>query len=155
MTRFGVTTRWAGATKTETSVTGWELGGQAYARDFVIKIDEPEQLLGDNTQANPQEFLFAAMNACMAATFVAACSVNGIALESLEIETRGELDLRGFLAIDASVKPGYDEIEAIFRVKGDASPKQFQDILNHVRKTSPNYFNLNSPVAVQSRVEVE
>ena len=39
----------------------------------------------------------AALNACMIAGYAAQCAVRGITLESLAIETDGEIDLRGFL----------------------------------------------------------
>ena len=35
-------------------------------------------------------------------------SLGGITLESLEIQTDGDIDLRGFLGIDPAVPPGYE-----------------------------------------------
>ena len=153
--RFGVTTRWLGGTRTETKVDGWELAGQRLPKDFTINIDEPKELCGTNTQANPQEYLFAAMNACLAATYVAACAVNGIELDCLEIETSGAIDLRGFLAIDARVPAGYEQIQYTVRIKGSGTPEQFEQIHKHVMATSPNYFNLNRPIAMAPRLVVE
>ncbi|CAN2968549.1 hypothetical protein METHPM2_130016 [Pseudomonas sp. PM2] len=43
------------------------LGDTALARGFVIDVDEPAELLGTNTAANPQELILAALNACMTA----------------------------------------------------------------------------------------
>jgi hypothetical protein len=45
-------------------------------------------------------------------------AVRGITLESLEIETDGEIDLRGFLGIDPAVPPGYENLSYIVRIKG-------------------------------------
>src|SRR5207302_941057 len=42
--------------------------------------------------ANAQEHLLAALNACMMVGYVAQCAVRGITLESLEIDTDGEID---------------------------------------------------------------
>ena len=70
---------------------------------FAFDIDEPEELGGGNAFANPQEHLLAALNACMTVGYVAQCSVRGIKLESLSIETEGDIDLRGFLGIDPAV----------------------------------------------------
>jgi uncharacterized OsmC-like protein len=136
-------------------VQGWKLGGKGLARNFTISIDEPPELLGRNKFANPQEYLMASMNACIMATYVAACAVNGITLESLEMETSGELDLRGFLAIDSSVKPGYDRIDFTVRIKGDGTQEQFEQIHRHVQKTSPNYFNLANEVPLRPTLIVE
>jgi hypothetical protein len=51
----------------------------------------------DCSVANPQENLIAALNACLTVGYVAQCAVRGITLESLAIETNGEMDLRGYL----------------------------------------------------------
>ncbi len=153
--RFRVRSAWKGGTRTDTRVEEWELGGEKLPKDFTISIDEPAQLLGSNEYANPQEYLMAAMNACIMATYVAACSVNGIELESLELETEGELDLRGFLAIDANVKPGYDNVDFTVRIKGNGTPEQFEDIHQFVQKTSPNFYNMANAITLNPTLVVE
>jgi hypothetical protein len=80
--------------------------------------DEPVELLGTDTAPNPQEMLMAALNACVMVGYVAGAALRGITLETLELETSGELDLRGFLGIDANVKPGYDSVQYTVRIKG-------------------------------------
>jgi uncharacterized OsmC-like protein len=80
-------------------VDGWELGNRRYTKSFRIDADEPCELCGNNTQPNPQEYLMAAFNACMMVGYVAGASIRGIELESVEIDTSGELDLRGFLGL--------------------------------------------------------
>jgi len=155
MTKFGVTTTWKGGARTDTRVDGWELGGERHPKDFTIRIDEPEQLLGTNRYANPQEYLMAATNACICATYVAACAVNGIELESLEIRSEGRIDLRGFLDIDRSVAPGYEEIDLHVHIKGDGTPEQFRQIHEFVQRTSPNYYNIANAVRINPRLETE
>ena len=152
---FHVTTAWQGGTQSETRVRDWSLGGRRLAKDFTIRIDEPCELLGENTAPNPQEVLMAALNACMMATYVAACSMQGIELEQLEIETRGELDLRGFLGLDKKVKPGYDAIDYTVRIKGNGTPRQFEAVHQWVMATSPNYWNLANPVSLRPKLIVE
>jgi hypothetical protein len=80
-----LTTQWTGGPRSETRVSEWGLGGERFEKEYTIAIDEPEQLLGTNTAPNPQEHLLAASNACMLATFVAACAMNGIELDHVEI----------------------------------------------------------------------
>ena len=150
-----MTTRWVGGTETETAVGFWELGGERKARGFTIRTDEPPELLGGAKHANPQEVLMAGMNACMMVGYAALCAAEGIALESLEIETVGELDLRGFLGLDATVKPGYDEMTYRVRIRGDGTREQFERIHRLVQRTSPNYFNLSHPVRLHAELVVE
>ena len=96
----------------------------------------------------------AAFNACITVGYVAGASLQGITLESLEIRTRGELDLRGFLGLSQDVVPGYEEIEYEVRIKGDGTAEQFTAIHENVLKTSPNYFNVSRPIRVNATLSV-
>lgn len=153
--KFQVATQWKGGTASETRVRGYELGGQRMARDFSIKTDEPIELLGTNTAPNPQEVLMAGLNACMTVGYVAGCAMHGIELESVSIETEGELDLRGFLGLDATIPPGYRELQYTVRLKGNGTPEQFREVHETVMKTSPNFFNLANPIRMRPRLVVD
>jgi uncharacterized OsmC-like protein len=83
--------------------------------------------------------LIAALNACLTVGYVAQCAVRGITLESLAIETEGEIDLRGFLGIDPAITPGYDNLRYKVYIKGDATKEQFAEIHRAVMATSPNF----------------
>ena len=113
------------------------------------------QLGGSNRFANPQEYLIAALNACMTVGYVAQCAVHGIMLESLAIETEGEIDLRGFLGIDPEVSNGYDSLRYTVRIKGSGTKEQFAEIHEAVMATSPNFYNLSRPVALKPTLVVE
>jgi uncharacterized OsmC-like protein len=152
---FKVKTGWKGQTRSETSVESYKLGGQEIKRRFAIKADEPFELLGENSSANPQELLMAALNACITVGYVAGAAVNGITLSKLEIETTGRLDLRGFLGIDPNVAPGYESIQYVVHIAGNGTPEQFQQIHENVVKTSPNYFNVSRPVRLDAKLQVE
>jgi uncharacterized OsmC-like protein len=151
---FAVKSAWKGQTKSEHVVNSYVLGGEMIARRFVVAADEPVELCGENTAANPQELLMSALNACMMVGYVAGCAVRGITLEALEIETAGELDLRGFLGIDEEVKPGYDAIQVKVTIKGNGTPAQFREIHRTVLKTSPNYFNVSRPIPVEATLSI-
>ena len=124
-------------------------------RRFAIDIDEPSELGGTNRFANPQEHLLAALNACMMVGYVAQCAVRGITLESLEIQTDGDIDLRGFLGIDPAVPQGYENLSYTVRIKGSGTKQQFAEIHEAVMATSPNFYNLSRPVALKPILVVE
>ena len=152
--RFAVTTRWTGQTRSETLVEGFTIGGDRVARSHKIVADEPLELLGSDEAPNPQELLMAAFNACITVGYVAGAALRGITLESLEIRTRGQLDLRRFLGLSEDVPAGYESIEYEVRIKGDGSPEDFEAIHQNVIKTSPNYFNLSRPIRMDSKLTV-
>ena len=151
---FNVTTKWAGQTRSETMVEGFTLAGERIARTHKIVADEPFELLGGDSAPNPQELLMAAFNACITVGYVAGAALKGITLDSLEIRTRGELDLRGFLGLSDAVPPGYESIAYDVRIKGDGSPEQFEEIHQTVMKTSPNYFNINRPIRMNGTLRL-
>jgi uncharacterized OsmC-like protein len=151
---FDVVTRWKGQTRSETTVEGFTMAGERITRNHTIVADEPCELLGADGAPNPQELLMAAFNACITVGYVAGASVRGINLESLEIRTRGELDLRGFLGLSEAVAPGYESIDYEVRIKGDGSPADFEEIHQTVMKTSPNYFNMSRPIKMNGTLRV-
>jgi len=154
-THWQVTSHWRGGTRSDARVTSYEIGGQRIAKDFTIRVDEPLELCGTNEFANPQEYLLAALNACMIVGYTALCSLEGIQLEQLRIETQGDIDLRGFLGIDPSVKSGYDHLRYIVHIKGNGTPEQFERIHRTVMSTSPNYFNLATAIPLRSKLVVD
>jgi uncharacterized OsmC-like protein len=154
-THWRVTTAWQGQTRSRAQVESFEIGGEKVPRRFAIDIDEPRELGGSNRFANPQEHLLAALNACMTVGYVAQCAVRGITLEKLEIETQGEIDLRGFLGIDPAVPPGYDNLSYVVRIKGSGTKEQFADIHEAVMATSPNFHNVARPVDLRPTLVVE
>ena len=151
---FNVKSAWKGQTKSEHKVESYQLGGETIRRSFAIQCDEPVELCGENTAANPQELLMSALNACMMVGYVAGCAMRGITLEQLLLETQGELDLRGFLGIDEKVKPGYDALQVKVTIRGNGTPAQYREVHESVLKTSPNYFNLSKPISVQAALVI-
>jgi uncharacterized OsmC-like protein len=152
---FRVTSAWKGQTRSESVVESYKIGGETVRRQFRIAADEPFELLGTNTAPNPQELLMSALNACMMVGYVAGAALNGITLQMVEIETSGELDLRGFLGLDDTVKPGYDSLQFNVRIKGNGTPAQFREIHDNVMRTSPNYFNVAKPIRLDGRLTIE
>ena len=151
---FDVVTRWKGQTRSETTVDGFTIAGERVNRSHTIVADEPLELLGADSAPNPQELLMAALNACMTVGYVAGAAKRGIRLDRLEIETRGTLDLRGFLGLSDSVPPGYESIDYQVTIKGDGSPEDFEEIHQTVMKTSPNYFNMSRPIKMNGSLRV-
>jgi uncharacterized OsmC-like protein len=155
MTQWKVSTRWQGQTWSRSTVEGFGLGGEHIARPFTLDIDEPEELGGRNRFANPQEFLLAALNACMTVGYVAQCALRGITIESLEIETTGKIDLRGFFGLSPDVVPGYEALDYTVRIKGDGSADQFAEVHAAVIATSPNFHNVAKAISLHSTLVVE
>ena len=153
-THWRVASAWRERMHSRAQVDGFAIGGQKVERQFAFDVDEPHQLGGANGYANPQEYLLGSLNACLIAGFTALCALHGYALERLEIVTEGDIDLRGFLGLDASVSPGYDALTTTVTVKGSASPAEFQKVFEMAVATSPNVHNIRRPVALSTSLDV-
>jgi len=154
-TNWHVTTTWQGQARSRAEIESYEIGGKKVPRRFSIDIDEPRELGGSNRFANPQDHLIAALNACMTVGYVAQCAVRGITLESLAIETDGEIDLRGFLGIDPGVAQGYEDLSYTVHIKGDGTKEQFAEVHNAVMATSPNFYNLSRAVVLKPALVID
>ncbi|MCF5092148.1 OsmC family peroxiredoxin [Stenotrophomonas sp. PA-6-5C] len=152
--RFNVKTKWHGQTRSVATVNHYSMAGVKHGRHFEIAADEPTELLGQNSAPNPQELLMAALNACLTVGYVVNAAAMGITVHSLEIETDGELDLRGFLGLDDSVNPGYDEVSYVVRLHADASRERLEELHQVVTKTSVNRANFSKAIRMVSTLEV-
>jgi len=118
---FRVTNTWLGGSKNRSTVTGFYGAGQenSHQQAYVLDADEPPVLAGSDEAPNPVEHLLNALAACITTSIVAHAAVRGIAIEELECHVEGDLDLRGFLGIDAHVAKGFTDIRVDYKVKAD------------------------------------
>ena len=87
--------------------------------------------------------------------YSAACALQDIELEELSIETAGDIDLRGFLGIDSSVKSGYDSLHCTVHIRGNATEEQFRKVHEIVKATLPSRFNVAGAIALSSQLVAE
>ncbi len=147
---FRATNQWLNGNHNRSTVTGFYGAKQEmqHKQTFTMDADEPAILAGDDNGANPVEHLLHALASCLTTSMVAHAAVRGITIEEVESEFEGDIDLNGFLGLDANVPKGYTAIRAKFRVKAD--PKDMDQIRELV-KFSPVYNTLTNgtPVDVQ------
>ncbi|HEL3259900.1 MULTISPECIES: OsmC family protein [Lysobacteraceae] len=152
--RFNVKTKWENQTRTVATVQRYSMRGEEYPRHFEIAADEPLEFLGQNTAPNPQELLMAALNACLSVGYAVNAAAMGIAIEHLEIETDGALDLRGVLGLDENVNPGYDEVTYTVRLRTNGTRDQVEELHRIVTRTSANYANFSKAIRMVPTLEI-
>lgn len=153
--RWRVANSWRSRMRSSSQVDGFTLGGKVARRPFAIEMDQPEELGGTDNFANPQEYLIAALNACMTFTFTTLCALKGLEIHRLDIVTEGDIDLRGFLGVDPTVQPGYDGLTTTVTVRGSAPPEEFRQIFEAMLASSPNLHNLTRPIQVTPKLVVQ
>jgi uncharacterized OsmC-like protein len=117
--RFRARNAWLSGNHNRTTVTDFHGARQdiPHLQTFTLEADEPPILAGHDEGANPVEHLLHALASCLTTSMVAHAAVRGIAIEALESELEGDINLNGFLGLDPNMPKGYTEIRARFRVK--------------------------------------
>jgi len=123
--RFSARNKWLGGGHNQTTVTSFYAMGQdiPHAEPFTLDADEPPLLAGTDLGANPVGHLLNALVSCLTSSMVYHAAVRGIHIEEIESFLEGDLDVRGFMALEPDVRKGYQNIRVTFRVKSDA-PKE-------------------------------
>jgi len=114
---------------------------------FVYDIDEPPILLGNNKGANPGEVLLHGLLGCMTTTMVILAAAKGIEIDSISSKVEGDIDIKGFLGLDASAPIGFKQIRVTFDIK--ASDEGQKEELFALAKQSPLFNSLINPTDVQ------
>lgn len=119
--RFRARNRWVDGNHNRTTVTDFFGAGEdiPHKQTFELHADEPAILAGNDDGANPVEHLLHALASCVTTSMVAHAAVKGIDIEALESELEGDIDLNGFLGLDARVPKGFTNIRVKFRVRTD------------------------------------
>lgn len=119
--------------------TSWmeEAYSKTKIRGFSMEADEPRGLLGSDRAPNAVELVLASLGSCLSVGFAYNAAAMGINIRSLDIDIKGNLDLRGFLGISDSIRPGYQKITATCRIDCDAPKEKLEELYKIVRRTSP------------------
>lgn len=152
--RFRASNTWLGGNRNRSEVIGFYGAKQeiAHAQEFRMEADEPPILAGHDEAPNPVEHLLHALASCLTTSMVAHAAVRGIAIEELESDLEGDIDLNGFLGLDPSVPKGYTEIRVRFRVKADPSDV---DRIKSLAEFSPVFNTITKGAKVEVSVNLK
>lgn len=153
--RFHIENRWLDSGANQSKVSSFYGCGEQQSRPmtFTLVADEPDILLGGDTGANPVEYLLHALAACVTTSMVYHAAARGIEVEEVESSLEGEIDVRGFLGLDPSVRKGYQQIRMKLRIKANGSDEQFQELSKLGPAFSAVYDSLTNGVPVSVSAE--
>jgi uncharacterized OsmC-like protein len=135
-------------------VTHWRDGAQAVtkARSFTVETDEPAALGGKDQKIDPMELLLAAVGTCLTIGRVTQANMKGIDYGDLKIRVHAPFDLRGYLALDESVCPGFGEITYTVEVDTDADAETLEAIRKAAEASSTVTDNVLNATPVRGAV---
>jgi uncharacterized OsmC-like protein len=148
--RFRTTHDWVSGTHSESRFPGFYGAGQEHTHrtDTVVHADHPPVLVGNDNGPTPAELLLNALGACLMSGLANIAAARGIELNGVRCEVEGDIDLRGILGIDDSVRNGFESIRAVFTVDGDAEAEKLAQVVEQARRRSAVFDVLTHGTAV-------
>jgi uncharacterized OsmC-like protein len=148
--QFRAGNHWIDGGYSRTTIKGFYGAGEedtTRTEPFTVDTDEPPVLLGENRAPNTVEYVLHALAACLSGTVVYHAAARGIALDGVETTIYGDLDLHGFLGLDSTVRPGYEQIRVTLKITGDFDDNQLAELASLTRY-SPVRDIVSNPVPV-------
>ena len=148
---FRASNQWISGGENRSSIQGFYGAGvedSSRARPFVFTNGEPPVLLGNNEGANPVEYLLHALAGCLTTTTVLQAAARGNTIHSLSTELSGDIDLQGFLDLDAGVAAGYQGITVNMQIEADCSDGELDELLAFSKGHSPVCSTVCRPVPI-------
>jgi uncharacterized OsmC-like protein len=153
--RFTVKNEWLEGPHNRSIINGFHgaLQDIERAQSFQLHADEHPILLGRDQGPNAGEYLLHALAACVTSTLIFHAAARGIVIEEVESKVEGDIDLRGFLGTDKSVRNGFQNIRMSFHICADVSDEEFQELAKLGPTFSPVLDSLTKgvPITLQAQ----
>ncbi len=153
--RFRLNNEWFEGGHNRSTLNEFYGAGQQHQRpiSFFIHADEPVVLLGHDLAPNPAEYLLTALAACVTSSLVYHAAARGIKIEQVESQLEGDVDVRGFLGLDPSVRNGFQNIRMTLAIHADVTDEQLEELASLGTGFSPVFDSVTNGVPVTVRTE--
>lgn len=119
-----------------------------------FSVGMTEKYGGLNNGPNPGVYGRAALGSCLAIGYGMWAARLDITVRSLSVEVKARYDVRGELAVDESIRPGYADIVYVITVDTDASDADVERWLDIADRHSSWLDDLRNPVPVSREVHI-
>ena len=147
----------------------WENGGynvntvgnfhdacETQTRDgFTVGNAEHQILLREDQSPNPVEYVLHALAGCITTSLVYHAAALGHRITKVESTLEGDLDLHGFLGMDANVRNGYKNIRMSLKVEGNVPEQTLTELIELAQARSPVYDIVSNPVPISVQAEIK
>jgi len=151
---FKATSTWKRGTKTVVHVGGVTAGGQSLfppTRSFVLTTDDPDVLGGVDSAPTPVETLMAGLAGCVTSGIAANAALFDVPLDDLTIELEADMDFRGVLGHDKTIRSGLTDVRYTVTIESQAPEDRVRRCKETIDRKSPVRDTIANPVNVTSR----
>jgi uncharacterized OsmC-like protein len=152
---FKAHSSWQRGTKALVSVgTAQALGQDLFppTRRFAIAVDDPDILGGVDGAPTPVETLMGALAGCVTSGIAANAALFGVALDGIDIDMEADVDVRGVLGHDRSVRNGVSDIRYTVTIHSSAPEDKVRRCKETIDRKSPVRDKIANPVNITSNL---
>lgn len=128
------------------------IGSRIKAGRHVFSIDEPPMPAGKDVGPSPVETLLAALIGCQIAAYRAYAAAMELQLDAISITAEGDFDVRGSLAIDETVRPGFSAIRLKVKLEGPESEEKYRALQEVANAHCPVHDMVSNGVPITSEI---
>ncbi|MFB6145614.1 MAG: OsmC family protein [Candidatus Nanohaloarchaea archaeon] len=121
-------------------------------RGYTFSIDEPEEHGGTGSAPNPVEYELGALTGCFNVVAHLVAGEIGVALESLHIKAKGELDPAKFQGAETSHRAGFQSVTLEIDAESDADKETLEELFEEVEERCPVRDNISHETPVDTKV---
>ncbi len=145
---------WCRGTTTQVTLSEWYAGGNRMTtpgRRFTITVDEPAALGGGDHAPFPIEVVLAALAGCVTNATVTNAGLFNVPIDGVEMELEAQMDARGIMGHDKSVRNGITDIDYTITIQSPASEDKVRKCKETIDRKSAVRDTLANPVNITSR----
>jgi uncharacterized OsmC-like protein len=152
--QFRTANEWVSGTHSRGSFPGFFGAGQEHVHVTTptIDADHPAVLVGTDQGPTPAELLLNALASCLMAGLGNIAAARGVELRGVRCTVEGDIDLRGILGIEGSVRNGFQDIRVVFHVDGDGDAETLAALVRQSQARSAVFDVLTHGTAVSVQV---
>lgn len=121
---------------------------QGIARSFELVVDEPEALGGNDSAANPVEYLLAGYAGCLNVVFNLVAKELDIEIKKLHINIDGNINPEKFLGLPTTERAGFKSINVNIELQTNADNEKEQLLIKTAKDRCPVNDNLSNPTPI-------
>lgn len=144
---------WQRGAKALVEIGAQEILGKAATpptRRFFVTMDAPAGLGGVDAAPTAAESVLAALAGCLTSGIAANAALFNVPIEALSVEMEADIDFRGVLGHDKSVRNGFTDIRYTVSIQSPASEEQVRRCKETIDRKSPVADTLANGVKITS-----
>lgn len=148
-----VRSSWLRGTKTLVEIGEHQaLGGRATpkTRRFIMTADAPPGLGGVDAGPAAVEVLLGALASCLTSGIAANAALFDVPLDGIDIEMEADIDLRGLLGHDKTVRNGFSNLRYTVTIQSPAAEDRVRKCKETIDRKSPVLDALTTPIPIAS-----